>query len=84
MNRALSGPDKNDPRVAKVLALIEDSEREFAALKAEGPKLSRKTHDENARLTSFWAGYVMGLKNAVGILPVVRTHYDPPEGYVGE
>jgi hypothetical protein len=80
----VGGPRENDPQVGKVLALIEDSEREFQALKAEGPRLSRKTHDENARMVSFWAGYVMGLKNAVGMLPVYRTHYDPPEGFIGD
>lgn len=79
---APSGPHNPDPRVGKVLTLIEESDAKLRELRAEPPRPSRRTRDENDTMRAFWAGYLMGLRNAAGILPVVRTHYNPAEGYL--
>lgn len=75
-------PRENDPRVAHVLDAMENAERQFEEHRRQGKKVSRSEHDENAPLRLFWAGYFMGLRYAVGALPVYRTHYNPPEGYI--
>lgn len=75
---------RNDPKVNHLLRVLDEAEERLRAIPEEPRPRTLPTNTVRADTSERGrvAAYILGLRYALTSLPIYRTCYDPPMGYL--